>query len=144
MKLAQWISEYYFAPLFDALSLMLPPGFERRATTYFQLTAPDLIEGQADLPLTSEQRQVLHIMRGKTKTSLPELEKAIGKGKARQITDQLLDRQLITGTLELEPARIKPKTIPYIKLIADREEIEQRRLGWISLELIDRPSSWSF
>jgi primosomal protein N' (replication factor Y) len=31
MKLAQWISEYYFASLFDALALMLPPGFERRA-----------------------------------------------------------------------------------------------------------------
>jgi len=124
MKLAQWISEHYFAPPFDALSLMLPPGFERRAITCFQLVAPDLIGGQADSPLTSEQRQVLHIMKGKMKTSLPELEKAVGKRKARQITDELLDRQLITETLELEPARIKPKTVPYIKLTADREEIE--------------------
>ncbi|GAF98793.1 unnamed protein product, partial [marine sediment metagenome] len=56
--------------------------------------------------------------------SLPELEEAIGKRKARQITDQLLDRQLITKTLELEKAKIKPKTLSYIKLIADREEIE--------------------
>jgi primosomal protein N' (replication factor Y) len=35
----------------------------------------------------------------------------------------LLDRQLITQTLELEKAKIKPKTLPYVKLIADREEI---------------------
>ncbi|MGA8848809.1 MAG: primosomal protein N' [Dehalococcoidia bacterium] len=119
IKLAQWISEHYFASLFDALALMLPPGFERRAITCFQL-----IDSQVDLPLTPEQRQVLHIMKGKKKTSLPELEKAIGKRKARQIIDQLLDRQLITKTLELEEARIKPKTLPYIKLIADREEIE--------------------
>jgi len=124
IKLAQWISEYYFSTLFDALALMLPPGFERRAITFFQLTAPDLIRGQADLPLTSEQRQILDIIREKKKTSLPELEKTIGKRKARQITDQLLARQLITKTLELEKARIKPKTLPYIKLIADREEIE--------------------
>jgi primosomal protein N' (replication factor Y) len=118
IQLAQWISEHYFAPPFDSLALMLPPGFERRAITCFQLT-----DSQADLPLTPEQKQALHIMRGKKKISLPELEKAIGKGKARQITDQLLDRQLITQTLELEKAKIKPKTLPYVKLIADREEI---------------------
>jgi len=120
IKLAQWISEHYFAPLFDALALMLPPGFERRAITCFQLT-----NSQVDLSsLTPEQRQILHIMRGQKKMSLPEMEEAIGKREARQITDQLLDRQLITKTLELEKAKIKPKTLPYIKLIADREEIE--------------------
>jgi len=119
IKLAQWISEHYFAPPFDALALMLPPGFERRAITCFQLT-----DSRVDLPLTPEQRQTLHIMRGKKTMSLPELEEAIGKRKARQITDQLLDRQLITKTLELEKAKIKPKMLPYIKLIADREEIE--------------------
>jgi len=119
IQLAQWISEHYFAPPFDALALMLPPGFERRAITCFQLT-----DSQVDLPLTPEQKQILHIMGGKEKTSLPELEKAIGKRKARQITDQLLAHQLITQTLELAKARVKPKTLPYVKLIADREEIE--------------------
>jgi primosomal protein N' (replication factor Y) len=119
IDLAQWISEHYFSPPFDALALMLPPGFERHAIAYFQIT-----DSQVDLPLTPEQRQVLDIMKEKKKIGLPELEKAIGKRKARQITDQLLARQLITKTLELEKARIKPKTLPYIKLIADREEIE--------------------
>ena len=119
IQLAQWISEHYFAPPFDALDLMLPPGFERRAITCFQLT-----DSQVDLLLTPEQRQVLHIIGGKKKTSLPELEKAMGKRKARRITDQLLERQLITQTLELEKAKVKPKMLPYIRLIADREEIE--------------------
>ena len=118
IKLAQWISEHYFAPLFDAMALMLPPGFERRAITCFQPT-----DSQIDLPLTPEQRQILYIVRGEKKISLPELEKAIGNKKARQITDQLLDRQLITETLELEKAKIRPKTLPYIKLIASKEEI---------------------
>jgi len=122
IKLAQWISEHYFAPPFDALALMLPPGFERRAITCFQLT-----HTQIDLPLTPEQRQILHLLRREGKTSLAELEKAIGKRKARQITDQLLDRQLITKTLELEKARVKPKTLPYIKLIAYRKDIEAEK-----------------
>jgi primosomal protein N' (replication factor Y) len=119
VDLARWISEHYFAPLFDALSLMLAPGFERRAIAFFQPTG-----SQTGSPLTPEQRQVLDIISGRTKASLPELERAVGGRKARQIIDQLLDLQLVTQTLELEPARIKPKMLPYIELTADRQEVE--------------------
>ena len=33
LALARWISRYYLSPLFDAVSLMLPPGFERQPLT---------------------------------------------------------------------------------------------------------------
>ena len=124
IKLGQWISEYYFAPLFDALALMLPPGFERRTVTYFQLTASDLIRNYVDLTLTPEQKQILHIIAKKKKADLPDLEKAIGKRQARQIIDQLLERQLISETVGMEKAKIKPKTLPYVRAITDKEEIE--------------------
>jgi primosomal protein N' (replication factor Y) len=119
VSLAQWISEHYFATPFDALTLMLPPGFERQAITCFQRT-----DSQVDLPLTPEEEQILHTIEGKEKTNLPELEKAIGRTKARQITNQLAARGLITQTLKLEEAKIKPKTIPYIRLTSDTEKIE--------------------
>jgi len=119
LNLGRWISERYFSTLFDALSLMLPPGFERQAITRFRLT-----DFQANLPLTEEQRQVVQIMRMNEKTSLPELEKIVGKREAKQVTDQLLARQLITEALELEQARIRPKTLPHIRLAAGREEID--------------------
>jgi primosomal protein N' (replication factor Y) len=120
IKLAGWISEHYFTPLFDAVALMLPPGFERRAITSFLPT-----DSRVDLStLTPDERQILNLIQRERKTSLAELEKKIGNRKARQITDQLLGRELITKTLELEKARVKPKTLPYIKLIADRDEIE--------------------
>ncbi|MFO7773154.1 MAG: primosomal protein N' [Dehalococcoidia bacterium] len=119
IELAQWISERYLSPLFDALALMLPPGFERRTVTYVQP-----VDHRMDLSsLTPEERQILRIIGDKGKTSLPQLEKAIGKRKARQTTDQLLDRQLITKTVELEKVKIKPKTVPHVKLIADRKRI---------------------
>jgi primosomal protein N' (replication factor Y) len=119
IELAQWISEHYFAPPFDALALMLPPGSARRAVTLFQVT-----DSRANLPLTPEQEQVLNITREKKRISLAELERAFGTGKARQITHQLVARQLITQTLETEKPSIKPKTVPYIKVIAGAEEIE--------------------
>ena len=124
IELGRWISERYFAPLFDALALMLSPGFERQAITCFQLTDSRL--GLSSL--TAEQRQVLRIMGRKKKISLPELEEAIGKRKAGQITDQLLDCQLISQTLELEKAKIKPKTLPYVRLLANTEEIEAAKV----------------
>ena len=121
MKLAQWISKHYFAPLFDALALTLPPGFERQAITCFQL-ADFHVENLLSLP--PEQKQVLDIIGEKGKTSLAELEKAIGKEKTRQITDQLLAHKLVIKTLELEEPRVKAKTLPYIKLIANRKDVE--------------------
>lgn len=60
IKLAQWMSERYFAPLFDALALMLPPGFGRRTIACFQAAG-----SPAELPLTPEQRLVLHIIEKK-------------------------------------------------------------------------------
>ena len=36
ISLARWISEYYLSPLFDAVALMLPPGFERKARYLYQ------------------------------------------------------------------------------------------------------------
>ena len=37
LEVAFWLSKYYLSPLFDAVALMLPPGFERRLATFLQL-----------------------------------------------------------------------------------------------------------
>jgi len=124
MELARWISDYYFAPPFDALALMLPPGFARRAITSFQLTGPQPIRS-----LTPEQENVLSIMKENKRTSLSELEKVLGPREARQITDQLLAYRLITQTVELEKSRAKPKMVPYIRLIASADEIQAAKAG---------------
>src|SRR3990172_3862312 len=34
LELARWISDYYISPLYAAASLMLPPGFRNRTTSY--------------------------------------------------------------------------------------------------------------
>ena len=119
IELAQWISKYYVSPLFDALALMLPPGFERKIITYFQLT-----NFERDLSsLAPEQKQVLHLIEKKRKASLKELERKFGMKKAKRITEQLLHLRLIAKSQELEKAKVKPKTIPYVKLVARQGDI---------------------
>jgi len=37
--LARWISQHYLSPLFDAVALMLPPGFERKVLTFISISS---------------------------------------------------------------------------------------------------------
>ncbi|MEA3253319.1 MAG: DEAD/DEAH box helicase, partial [Chloroflexota bacterium] len=120
IELAMWVSERYLSPLFDAIALMLPPGFERKLITYFRLLSP-----QENLPpLSSEQGRVLELMGKKEKVSASQLGREMGMRKARRITDQLLDYKLITKSQELERPRVRPKTIPYVELVVGKDELE--------------------
>src|SRR5689334_502649 len=44
VALAKWIADYYLAPLFPCLGLMLPPGFEQKPLTLYTslLTADEI------------------------------------------------------------------------------------------------------
>jgi primosomal protein N' (replication factor Y) len=120
IELARWVSEHYLCPLFDAIALALPPGFERQTITYFRLVGPP-----ESLPsLTPEQRQILHLIERTGKASLKGLERRFGAKKARQLTEQLVHRHLVTKNQELEPPKVKPKTIAYVRLTAEKDEIE--------------------
>jgi len=110
--LARWLSEYYLSPLFDAVALMLPPGFERKPLTYITVAQnkdnPDLSS------LSPDQRQVFNLAQKQDNLNLKELEKRLGKKKAQTIVSQLVKQGLVIRKYELEPARIKPRKLPYI------------------------------
>jgi primosomal protein N' (replication factor Y) len=120
VQLARWISEYYLAPLFDAVALMLPPGFERRSIT---LISP--IPGDFDIStLNAEARQALVLVREKGELSLGHLEKALGKKKAQSVVTQLVNKGLVAKSYELEKIRVKPKMVPYLGLAIDKSQAE--------------------
>ena len=120
ITLAAWIGEYYLSPLFDAVSLMLPPGFERRLITYVQLLfdAVDLSR------LDPEQREVIHLLGDREKVSTGELERKLGKKKANLVIQQLLRRHLVVKSQQLEEAKVKPKLVPHLKLMVDHHKAE--------------------
>ncbi|MEA1958515.1 MAG: primosomal protein N' [Chloroflexota bacterium] len=127
VKLAQWISESYLSPLFDAVALSAPPAFERRVITYLSLIyTPDesVIES-----FTQEQRSVLDIVASGTVDSR-EIEKAIGKRRAAGIINHLVRRKLIDRSYQLGPSRVRPKTAAYLRLTIDNHsaKIEADRL----------------
>ena len=95
--LARWISEYYLSPLFDAVALMLPPGFERRALTFISI--PSIPDGYDLSSFTTEQRHALELVRGQGRVSLKELEKTWGKKQAQRIVSQLVKQGLAIKSL---------------------------------------------
>jgi primosomal protein N' (replication factor Y) len=121
VSLAQWISQHYLSPLFEAVALMLPPGFERKAVTFVSTnTSPDLAA-----TLTREQQEALQMMWPRGKVALKELEKVLGKKKAPLVVAQLVRRGLATRSYQLEPVRIKPKVVPYLGLVVSAEQARQ-------------------
>jgi len=100
VQLARWISEYYLSPLFDAVALMLPPGFERKALTFISaLSIPDDFDLST---LTPKQRHALELVQRQGKVSLGQMERALGKKDAQTIVSQLVRRGLPVRSYELD------------------------------------------
>ncbi|MFC2017378.1 primosomal protein N' [Chloroflexota bacterium] len=121
--LARWLSEHYLSPLFDAVALMLPPGFERKALTFISAS---LIPDDFDLSsLSQEQRHALTLVQGQGKISLKKLEKTLGQKKAQSIVSQLVKRGVITRSYELESIKARPKVESFLSLTVSVDEARQ-------------------
>jgi len=121
--LARWISEHYLSPLFDAVALMLPPGFERKVITFISsLPTPHEHDMSS---LIQEKRDILELVRKQDKVSLRELEKALGKKKAQTIVSQLVGLGLVVRSYEPERIKVRPKEELYLSLAVKASEARQ-------------------
>jgi len=124
ISLARWISEYYLSPLFDAVALMLPPGFERKAVTFISI-AP----GHDDYDTTGlpeESRQAIALIQKRGSIGLRELEKISGKKKAQAIVSKLVAQGLVVRSYQLEPVKVRPRQELYLGLTIRADEAPQQ------------------
>jgi len=123
VELARWISERYLCPLFDAASLMLPPGFERKVLTFVSLVAHP---SEATISsLTHHQRGLINFLQRKGRVEIAEVEKAVGKQMARTIIGQLVRKKLVAKVQELERVKVRAKVVPYLRLAVEAERARQ-------------------
>ncbi len=124
VTLARWLSEYYLCPLFDAVALMLPPGFERKTLAF--ISASVATDKYQLSPLTPEQRQVIELAQRQGKVGLKQLERVLGnKKKAQATVSQLVGRGLAVRSYELGPVRVRPKEELYLSLALEVGEVRQ-------------------
>ena len=115
VELARWVSSNYLSPLFDAVAPMMPPGFERRVLTFLTL-ASHTSESSISW-LNPDQRALLNLVGRKDKVEVRAVEKALGKKRARVTIGQMVRKGLIRKNNELEGPRVRPKTVPYLRLV---------------------------
>ena len=116
VALAHWIADYYIAPVYDSVALLLPPGFGQRSLTYIR---PLVASSDLDAPgMNERQRQVLAALVARGRTELDELRGAVA-GTIDNALVQLERRGLIAREYALARPRIAAKTIEIARLAAD-------------------------
>ncbi|HEX74806.1 MAG TPA: primosomal protein N' [Dehalococcoidia bacterium] len=123
VSLARWLSEYYLSPLFNAVALMLPPGFERKVVTF--VSSSSIPHEQDTSSLTPRQEDVFELVGRQGKISLRELERKLGARQARIITSKLIAQGLVVKSYELERVKVKPKKVRYLRLVVKASEARQ-------------------
>jgi len=118
--LARWLSDYYLSPLFDAVALMLSPGFERKVITFVSSPAAS---PENNIPsLTQQERYIFELLRERGRVSLREIEEALGKKRAQSTVSRLVGRGLAVRSYEMEAVRVRPRRVPYLALTVSAEE----------------------
>ncbi|HLC30946.1 MAG TPA: hypothetical protein VJM51_09245, partial [Dehalococcoidia bacterium] len=100
LDLAWWLSDYYFAPLFECAALMMPSGFRQRIKTSIQLLS-DPARGASALPIRQAgapermERLLALLSSRRAPVDLRELRRALGAGIDRQVDALVRDGHAI-------------------------------------------------
>jgi primosomal protein N' (replication factor Y) len=123
VELARWMSEHYLAPLFDCVSLMLPPGSKQRPQTILiPLVTKDELPG---LRLTEKQEQVLAHIIECGEVEVDELRRA-GFTSAPALVLSLLRRGFVLRSYRLARPSASPKVVRELRLVAGEMEARGR------------------
>jgi primosomal protein N' (replication factor Y) len=124
VALAGWLSGYYLAPLFDCVSLFLPPGFKRKPQT---LVRPAFWAGAEEL--SDAEQAVMDAVRERGETEVEELKRELKgvRGSARAI-GSLIKRGLLARTYRLARPAVQAKVLSHLTLrIGEDDALERVR-----------------
>src|SRR5581483_6786735 len=123
VMLAKWLANYYLSPLFAAVALMLPPGFERRPLTFYEPLAK--AEELDRLRVPPRQREVLEWLIERGTVEGREIEKDTKLKGAATALSQLTQRGLVARTYALDRPSVQAKTARYAALSASSLDVER-------------------
>jgi len=121
INLARWISSCYLAPLFESVSLMLPPGFDRKVLTFLEISTGTETAQAAVPELAEAEAVILNRIQQTGKTPLKVLEKSYGIKYCRRVINRLVNLHLISRKYILEKQKIKPLVLQSVRLATDIE-----------------------
>lgn len=149
IRLARWISGYYRVSLYEALTLMLPPGVTRESETSWRAT----VEGHSATlgALPPGERDVLYLLRRSGEMTERDLRRRLRGSDAelQTIYAALRERGFIERGMVLSRARARPRTERLVRLAVSPDEARAAlatlarapRQRALAAYLIDQPES---
>ncbi len=122
VELAHWLSDYYFASIFDVVSLMLPPGFGRKALTFLAASYSDSFDLSC---LTENELSVVEQVRHAGRISQKKLAKALGQKTSQSLVSKLVRLNVLSRSYELEPIKVIPRVETYLSLAIHASQVEK-------------------
>lgn len=116
LSLADWISEYYLAPLIESLRLMLPVGLSQRGRTVFRRTPAPAPAG-----LSAKQGELLARI-AREPADWAEITAEVKRVTQRTDLEPLIDLGLVIRDVEF-PSPPRPKTDRLVRLVADADAV---------------------
>ena len=127
LELGRWLSSYYLCPLFDALALCLPPGFENRVRSQISAVFDYDDENTRLTELRPETREALSRLVYTRGAAEGDFLKALGRNSERELR-RLIDKRLVRRHVSLPRPKIVPRYQRYLfateTTTADMEDTE--------------------
>jgi primosomal protein N' (replication factor Y) len=123
LRLAQWLARYYRAPLFDALTLFLPPGVGQQAEVTWRATPRGELVDLGSLP--ERERGILYYLRQHGETSERKLNQALrgGTSELQEAYASLFERGLLNRGAAISAPRVQPLHIRMVRLLLSPPEV---------------------
>ena len=114
LQLGRWMSRHYRSPLFAALSLMLPPGFESRVRSRV-MPAPSSSDVGAHgcAPLREETAAALSALKDRGRMTQAEFVKLLGRRGNREL-ERLVERGQALREVSIPRPGVAPKYEAYL------------------------------
>ncbi len=123
--LAEWIAEYYVAPLAQTAFMMLPPGLTQRSQVVLHLaksTEGESGDGSDNSQPTSLRLQALiGLLLADGELDIEQLKKMLGVKRAREVLKEALASGLIEREAQLTAPHAKKRRRRIVRLVAEGE-----------------------
>lgn len=117
IKLTQWTADYYASSWGEVLKASLPAGINATVEQIININSQGKDEVIKLETARTNKAQILFYLNKNGETSLRELKKAFGAGKALRSVNELLRQDLVTKHHRTLTTKVKPKRRKAVRLL---------------------------
>ncbi|MGD2057800.1 MAG: DEAD/DEAH box helicase family protein, partial [Anaerolineales bacterium] len=134
IELADWMADYYHAPLIESLNLMIPAGLSQQADSIYRLMDESAV-GESDL-----QDRIISLLKSRGDLRGRQIGRSLQRRRWQPSIEALVRKGVVERSSILDPPRVRPKTVRIVRLAVSPAEARSQydQLGRPGAEAIKR------